>query len=108
MMLARLVAAVCAASENQKSPIDLSEFERPVPEPDDAYVNECCVLAANGALQASTIRAGNDAPEPCRSTAWAGVEATNPKTSAIAADFASIETFINFPLLDLGVEQGQR
>ena len=41
---------------------------------------------------------GNDAPEPVRSTAWAGVEATNPKTSATAADFASIETFINFPL----------
>ncbi len=40
MRLARFVAAVCAASENQKSPIDLSELLRPVPEPDDAYVNE--------------------------------------------------------------------
>ena len=99
MMLARLVDPVCAASENQKSPIALSEFLRPSPEPDDAYVNECCVFAANGALQASMIRAGNDAPDPCRSTAWAGVEATKPKTSATAADFASIETFINFPLI---------
>ena len=68
-MLARFVAAVCAASENQKSPIDLSEFERPVPEPDDAYVNECPEAVANGALQASIRSAGNDAPEPDRSTA---------------------------------------
>ena len=68
-MLARFVAAVCAASENQKSPIDLSEFERPVPEPDDAYVNECPEDVANGALQASIRSAGNDAPEPDRSTA---------------------------------------
>ena len=97
MMLARLVAAVCAASVNQKSPIDLSEFERPVPEPDAAYVNECPDEVAKGALQASIRRAGNNAPEPCRSTAWAGVEDTSPKTSATAADFASNETFINFP-----------
>jgi hypothetical protein len=90
---------VCAASENQKSPIDLSEFERPVPEPDDAYVNECPEAVANGALQASIKSAGKDAPEPARSTAWAGVEETNPNASATAADFASIETFINFPLI---------
>jgi hypothetical protein len=61
----------------------------------------------NGALQASIRPEGNDAPEPVRSTAWAGVDATSPKTSAIAADFASIETFINFPLLDLGVLLGE-
>ncbi len=97
MMLARLVDAVCAASVNQKSPTDLSEFVRPAPEPDAADVDEWFYDDANGALQASTRSAGNDAPEPCRSTAWAGIEATKPKTSAIAADFASIETFINFP-----------
>jgi hypothetical protein len=102
-MLERFEDAVCAASLNQKSPIDLSELLRPVPEPDDAYVKECPDFVANGALQASMRRAGNDAPEPCRSTAWAGVEATNPKASATAADFASIETFINFPLFDLCV-----
>jgi hypothetical protein len=96
-MLARLVDAVCAASENQKSPTDLSEFVRPAPEPDDAYVNEWPEDVANGALHASTRSAGKDAPEPCRSTAWAGVEDTSPKTSATAADFASNETFINFP-----------
>jgi hypothetical protein len=38
MMLARFVVAVCAASENQKSPIDLSELVRPVPELEEAYV----------------------------------------------------------------------
>jgi hypothetical protein len=97
MMLARFDDDVCAASENQKSPIDLSEFVRPAPEPDAAYVNECPDDVANGALQASIRRAGNEAPEPCRSTAWAGVEDTSPKTSATAADFASNETFINFP-----------
>jgi len=102
-MLARFDEAVCAASVNQKSPIDLSELLRPVPEPDDAYVNECPDALANGALQASIRRAGNDAPDPCRSTAWAGVEATKPKARATAADFASIETFINFPLFDLCV-----
>ena len=68
-MLERFVAAVCAASENQKSPIDLSELLRPVPDPDEAYVNECDDAVANGALQASIRRAGNEAPEPCRSTA---------------------------------------
>jgi hypothetical protein len=53
----------------------------------------------NGDLQASIKPAGNEAPEPDRSTAWAGVEATSPKTIATAADFASIESFINFPLI---------
>jgi hypothetical protein len=55
---------VCGASVNQKSPTPLSEFERPAPEPDAAYVNECEVAAANGALQASIKSAGKDAPEP--------------------------------------------
>jgi hypothetical protein len=59
----------------------------------------CPVASLNGALQASIKFVGNEAPEPDRSTAWAGVEATKPKTSATAADFASIETFINFPLI---------
>jgi hypothetical protein len=68
-MLARFVVAVCAASENQKSPTDLSELRRPGPEPDGAYVNECPEAVANGAFQASIRRAGNEAPEPCRSTA---------------------------------------
>ena len=36
MIEARFVEAVCAASENQKSPIERSEFVRPAPEPDDA------------------------------------------------------------------------
>jgi len=36
--VARFVDAVYAASENQKSPIDLSEFVRPVPELEEAYV----------------------------------------------------------------------
>ena len=64
MMLARLVDAVCAASENQKSPTDLSELVRPAPEPDEAYVNEWPEVVANGALQASIRSAGKDAPEP--------------------------------------------
>ncbi|CAB4956773.1 unannotated protein [freshwater metagenome] len=64
MMLARFVDAVCAASVNQKSPTDLSEFVRPAPEPDAAYVYECPEAVANGALHASTRSAGNEAPEP--------------------------------------------
>ncbi|CAB4543439.1 unannotated protein [freshwater metagenome] len=58
-----------AASENQKSPIDLSEFPRPVPELEEEYVNACDVASLNGALQASINPAGNEAPEPVRSTA---------------------------------------
>jgi SepF-like predicted cell division protein (DUF552 family) len=64
MIEARFEEEVCGASVNQKSPIDLSEFERPVPEPEAAYVKVCEVAAANGALQASIKSAGKDAPEP--------------------------------------------
>ena len=37
MIEARFVAAVYAPSDIQKSPIDLSEFDWPVPEDEDAY-----------------------------------------------------------------------
>jgi hypothetical protein len=50
MIEARFVAAVCAASVNQKSPIDRSEFVRPVPEPDDEYTNECELLLSKASL----------------------------------------------------------
>ena len=48
--------------------------------------------------------AGKDAPEPCRSTACAGVEATRPNASAIDATFANFETLIISPLgFELGL-----
>ena len=71
---------------NQKSPTCLSELERPAPDPSDEYVNVCPDAAAKGALQASIKSAGNDAPEPERFAACAGVAvATKPNAIAAAA-----------------------
>jgi hypothetical protein len=64
MIEARFDEDVCGASVNQKSPIPLSELDRPVPDPEDAYVKVCEVAAANGALHASIKSAGKDAPDP--------------------------------------------
>ena len=87
------------ASVIQKSPIVLSEFERPVPEPAGLYVYVCPVASLNEALQPWIRKSGNDAPEPSRFAAYAGVVATKPNASAIDATFASFETLMYFPLL---------
>jgi hypothetical protein len=84
---------------NQKSPIDLSEFERPVPEPTELYVKEWPLSFANGALHASMRRAGKDAPDPSSDAACAGDDANKPNASAIVATFADFETLIISPLL---------
>jgi hypothetical protein len=108
MIEARRDEPTCAPSVNQKSPIDLSEFPRPVLDPEDAYVYECPVAFANGALQASIRFAGNEAPDPDRFAAYAGVVATKPNASAIDATFASFETLMYFPLLVWMFLQGAR
>jgi hypothetical protein len=51
---------------------------------------------------------GNDAPEPSRFTAYAGVVATNPNASANEATFASFVILIYFPLYVWKNLQGAR
>jgi hypothetical protein len=46
-------------------------------------------------------RAGKDAPEPCKSTAYAGDPAIKPNASARAATFANFEILNLFPLFRL-------
>jgi hypothetical protein len=61
------------------------------------------VASLNGALQPWIRKSGNDAPEPSRFTAYAGVVATKPNASANEATFASFENLIYFPLFVLEV-----
>ena len=67
----------------------------------------CEVFEAKPALQPSMSRAGNEAPEPCRSTAYAGVPATKPNASARVAIFANFEILNFFPFLGMCELQGK-
>ncbi len=107
MIDARRDEPTCGASVIQKSPTDLSEFVRPAPEPSALYVYVWPDAAANGALHASIRSAGNEAPDPSRLAAYAGVVVTKPNASATDATFASFETLMYFPLGNVVVLTGR-
>jgi hypothetical protein len=53
-------------------------------------------------------RAGNDAPEPCKSTANAGDPVTKPNASASDATFAIFEILNLFPFLGIGMNYKEK
>jgi hypothetical protein len=102
-----LVAAVCGVSEKLKSPIPLSEAERPAPDPPPEYVKVLPVAVVNPALQESKSGMTNVDPEPVKLTAVAlfdGVDLDEQEVKASAmtpnvaiANFQFFEVFIASP-----------
>jgi hypothetical protein len=102
-----LVAAVCGVSEKLKSPIPLSEADRPAPEPPPEYVKVLPVAAVNPALQESKSGITNVDPDPVKFTFVAlfdGDDFDEQEVRARAitpivttANFQFFEIFMYFP-----------